>query len=96
MTTPRPRRQPERKAPSRPRLVWGDRVRAERLALGERQADLAIRAGVSQSALSRVELGSRRVTQDVLGRIAAALDIPTVVLFPHDRDTTTRPLARAS
>jgi transcriptional regulator with XRE-family HTH domain len=65
------------------RLVGG-RARARRMALGKRQADLAVAAGVPVSTLRRFEAG-RKVGLDVLLRIAIALGAEREVreLFPE-------------
>lgn len=48
--------------------------------MGLRQADLARAAGVSASYLNLIEHNRRRVTGDVLGRIADALSVPVEAL----------------
>ena len=62
----------------------GQAVRARRLELGVSQTELALRAGMTQSAVSRLEAGGAVPTIGVLERLAAALDAELVVaLSPH-------------
>jgi transcriptional regulator with XRE-family HTH domain len=55
--------------------LTGTRLRERRMALGVRQADLAGQAGISPSYLNLIEHNRRKVTPDVLGRLAAALGL---------------------
>jgi ribosome-binding protein aMBF1 (putative translation factor) len=63
----------------------GEAVRSRRKALGLSQTEVARRAGMTQSALSRLEAGGAGVpTIGVLERLAQALDAELVVtLQPH-------------
>ncbi|WP_375013937.1 helix-turn-helix domain-containing protein [Actinomadura sp. 21ATH] len=63
----------------------GAEVRSRRKALGLSQSEVARRANMTQSALSRLEAGGAGVpTIGVLERLAAALDAELVVTFqPH-------------
>jgi HTH-type transcriptional regulator/antitoxin HipB len=62
----------------------GRTVRERRLALGITQIELAERAGMTQSAVSRLEAGGMTPTISVLDRVAAALDAELVVTInPH-------------
>jgi HTH-type transcriptional regulator/antitoxin HipB len=62
----------------------GQAVRSRRLELGISQTELARRAGMTQSAVSRLEGGGAMPTVVVLERLAAALDAELVVsLSPH-------------
>jgi transcriptional regulator with XRE-family HTH domain len=54
----------------------GEQIRAERIAAGLSQAELARRIGVSPSALSQVERGRHGLSGETLTRLWAALDIP--------------------
>jgi transcriptional regulator with XRE-family HTH domain len=54
----------------------GTRLRQLRLAMGLRQADLAVRAGISASYLNLIEHNRRRIGPDVLTKLAAALGLP--------------------
>jgi HTH-type transcriptional regulator / antitoxin HipB len=62
----------------------GKSVRERRQALGITQTQLAERAGMTQSAVSRLEAGGMTPTIGVLDRVAAALDADLVVaIAPH-------------
>ncbi|MGQ0629926.1 MAG: helix-turn-helix domain-containing protein [Sporichthyaceae bacterium] len=62
----------------------GQAVRARRLELGLSQVEIAHRAGMTQSALSRLEAGAVVPTIPVLERVSAALDAKLVVTInPH-------------
>ncbi len=62
----------------------GQAVRTRRLQLGISQTELAHRAGMTQSAVSRLEAGGAVPTIVVLERLATALDADLVVaLSPH-------------
>ncbi|MBL1076548.1 helix-turn-helix domain-containing protein [Nocardia sp. 2] len=54
----------------------GPRLRALRRARGITLADLAVRTGVSESTLSRLESGQRRATLELLLPLARAYDTP--------------------
>jgi ribosome-binding protein aMBF1 (putative translation factor) len=57
----------------------GQAVRARRLEIGMSQTELAERAGMTQSAVSRLEAGGSVPTIGVLERLAAALSADLVV-----------------
>ena len=57
----------------------GQAVRARRLELGMSQTELAEKAGMTQSAVSRLEAGGTVPTIGVLERLAAALSADLVV-----------------
>jgi HTH-type transcriptional regulator/antitoxin HipB len=57
----------------------GQAVRARRLELGLSQTELAERAGMTQSAVSRLEAGGAVPTIGILDRLAAALSADLVV-----------------
>lgn len=62
----------------------GQAVRERRLALGLSQTAVADRAGMTQSALSRLEAGGVVPTIPVLERISTALDADLIVtIAPH-------------
>jgi ribosome-binding protein aMBF1 (putative translation factor) len=62
----------------------GKAIRERRLALGITQTELAARAGMTQSAVSRLEVGGMTPTIGLLDRVAAALDADLVVaITPH-------------
>jgi predicted transcriptional regulator/DNA-binding XRE family transcriptional regulator len=56
--------------------LTGNRLRARRVALGLRQGDVALRAGVSASYLNLIEHNRRRVPEPVLLRLSEVLDQP--------------------
>ncbi|WP_156045265.1 helix-turn-helix domain-containing protein [Herbidospora cretacea] len=53
----------------------GDRLREVRVARNLTQAEVAARAGISQPALSRIELGGGIPTLDMLDRIGRAMGV---------------------
>jgi transcriptional regulator with XRE-family HTH domain len=62
--------------PSGTRERIGEQIRAERIASGLSQAELARRIGVSPSALSQVERGRHGLSGETLTRLWATLGIP--------------------
>lgn len=65
-------------------FLIGQAVRERRLELGLSQTEVAARAGMTQSALSRLEAGGAVPTIPVLERIAVALGADlTVTITPH-------------
>ncbi|KFI31457.1 XRE family transcriptional regulator [Haematobacter massiliensis] len=62
------------------RSLLGSRIRERRGLLGLRQAELARAAGVSASYLNLIEHNRRRVSEDLLDRIAHALGTETAAL----------------
>jgi transcriptional regulator with XRE-family HTH domain len=60
--------------------LTGTRLREHRLAAGVRQAELAAAAGISASYLNLIEHDRRKVTPQVLDRLATALSLDPVVL----------------
>lgn len=60
-------------------ITIGRAVRARRLELGLSQIELATRAGMTQSAVSRLEAGAATPTIGLLERLAAALNADLVV-----------------
>lgn len=62
-------------------MIIGDRIRAIREKKKICQVDLAVRAGVLRSYLSRVEDGDAVPEVETLDRIAAALEVPLKQLF---------------
>lgn len=56
--------------------LTGTRLRERRLALGLRQADLAGRVGISASYLNLIEHNRRRISDELLGDLAAVLGVP--------------------
>jgi len=59
-----------------------NRVREIRLSKGEKQVDVAIRAGLEPSLLNIIEKG-KRCTQQTKDKIAAALGVTVKKLFPE-------------
>jgi ribosome-binding protein aMBF1 (putative translation factor) len=71
-------------AEARRAFLIGQAVRERRLALGQSQAQLAARVGMTQPALSRLEAGQVVPTIPLLERISAALDADLIVeIAPH-------------
>src|SRR5262245_22568451 len=72
--------------------VWGDNVRYWRVERGLTQAQLSSRlavagvAGATQSAISDIEQGRRRPSDQQRIGIARVLDVPAPQLFPLPRD----------
>lgn len=60
--------------------LTGGRVRERRLALGQRQADVARAAGISASYLNLIEHNRRRINSDVLERLADVLGTDSAAL----------------
>lgn len=60
--------------------LTGTKLRDRRLAAGLRQADIAARAGISASYLNLIEHNRRKVTPEVMERLADALQIDRAVL----------------
>jgi transcriptional regulator with XRE-family HTH domain len=66
-------------------MIVGSRIRAIREEKKLCQIDLAVRAGLLQSFLSKVESGDAVPNLEALDRIAAALEVPLHKLF-YDGD----------
>jgi transcriptional regulator with XRE-family HTH domain len=66
-------------------MIIGDRVRAIREQKKICQIDLAVRAGLLQNYLSKIENGAAVADVHTLDRIAAALEVPLHKLF-YDGD----------
>jgi XRE family transcriptional regulator, fatty acid utilization regulator len=60
--------------------LTGSRIREQRVLQGLRQADVALRAGISASYLNLIEHNRRRVGGDVLARLAQALGLEAELL----------------
>lgn len=83
MTDPQPYRHPliaadQRRATIRPRnpTIIGALIRSRRETLGLSQTDLARKATMDRSYLSRIESGDRTPEVDKVPALAAALDLP--------------------
>lgn len=80
----RGRRRGEVYEATRRAIVLGQAVHDRRCALGLSQTELARRAGVTQTAVSRIEQADATPTITTLDRLAKALDADLVVaLAPH-------------
>lgn len=64
------------------RPIWGEGVRVLRGLKNLSQSELAARAQVGQASISRIENGSRMVSEAARIRIARALDVLPGELFP--------------
>jgi transcriptional regulator with XRE-family HTH domain len=69
---------------ARASLMLGQMVHDRRVELGLTQVELAVRAGMTQPQLSRLESGGASPTVPLLARIAAALNADLEITFrPH-------------
>lgn len=93
-TAPRQRPEPE-EAPTA-REAIGDVLRAERHDQARTLADVAADAHVSLPYLSEVERGRKDVSSEVLGSVAAALDLPLPVVFERAADRLRAGLQRGA
>jgi len=66
---------------ARAALLLGQLVHDRRVELGLTQAELAVRAGMTQPQLSRLESGGATPTVPLLARVAAALDAELDIAF---------------
>lgn len=64
----------------------GVKIRQLRLASGLKAVDLAARAGISQSQLSKIETGKATLSIKILAKLCGALDRPLSYLFQSDRE----------
>lgn len=69
----------------------GDRIRERRKDRGWTQRDLAARANVSQTRLSKYENGTHQVPLGALIRLARALAVPVDALLPDTGDMPREP-----
>lgn len=68
-----------------PRMRFGDRVRAARLAQGLKQGELAERAGIDQATVSRIERNRQdNPTVETIERLARALGISASQLLQEE------------
>jgi putative transcriptional regulator len=67
--------------------VWGESLRAARLAAGLTQVELAVRIGANQHTISRLENGAHRPSDPL--KLALAGEFATTVeeLFPYPKPT---------
>lgn len=63
--------------------TWGVGVRALRELRDWTQTDLAEAASVPQSTVSRIETGSRQISDEVRVKVAKALNVDPHKLFPY-------------
>ena len=68
-------------------MTVGDKIRKYRLEQGYTQKELAIKAGLSESAVRNYELGNRTASQDQLEKIANVLKISPFALADPNFDT---------
>ena len=68
------------------RPTWGEGVRTLRGIKDLSQVELATRARVGQATISRIENGSRQISDAARVRIAKALDVQPYELFPYIED----------
>jgi transcriptional regulator with XRE-family HTH domain len=66
--------------------TWGEGVRVLRGIKGLSQIELATAVGVGQATISRIEGGSRQISDSLRVRIAAALEADVYQLFPYVAD----------
>ena len=71
-------------------MSFNENLRTLRLARGLTQPALAEKAGIEQSYLSKLENGRSRPSEDVLTRIAQALDVKTEALTQNGDETEER------
>jgi len=65
-------------------MTWGSGIKHLRHLRGLTQVQLATKIGCSQVTISRLELGSRRISDAMRVRIAKALDVDPYRLFPYE------------
>lgn len=66
-------------------MALGDRLREVRVARNLTQAEVAQRAGISQPALSRIELGGGVPTLEMLDRIGRAIGVRFTISVGDDQ-----------
>lgn len=62
-------------------VTLGERIRIARTMRGLSQEELAERIGKDQKAISKYELGQRRMFATEIPKLAAALDVPIIFFF---------------
>jgi Zn-dependent peptidase ImmA (M78 family)/transcriptional regulator with XRE-family HTH domain len=79
-----------------PQRDIGERIRRLRLVAGVGQVEFASRLGIANGSVSKIENGRMTVSDDLLDRIAVALDCaPDYLAAPERIGPTTRPWLRA-
>ncbi len=66
--------------------IIGERLKQARLNLGLTQAQLAVKAGVSQPYIFEIERGATNITVKTLARMAGFVDMNPRDLFPADSE----------
>jgi hypothetical protein len=74
----------------------GTKLRERRMAAGLRQSDVALQAGISASYLNLIEHNRRKVTRDVMERLAVALGIDRAALAEGREATLVEDLRAAA
>lgn len=67
--------------------VWGESLRAARLAAGLTQIELANRISANQHTISRLENGAHRPSDPLKLALAAEFDTTVEALFPYPKPT---------
>ncbi|WP_371682894.1 helix-turn-helix domain-containing protein [Brevundimonas sp. MF30-B] len=67
-------------------VAVGQNVRAARTGAGLTQSELGSAIGVTFQQIQKYERGVNRISASMLVRIAAALGVPVISLFPGDED----------
>lgn len=63
----------------------GERIRKLRWKKGVKLEELGAKVGLTAAAMSRYELGQRRISVELAARIAEALGVPIQALLPTER-----------
>lgn len=63
----------------------GERIRKLRWKKGVKLEELGAKVGLTAAAMSRYELGQRRISVELTARIAEALGVPIQALLPTER-----------
>lgn len=74
-----------------PRVAFGSRLRALRLARGWSQEEFAHRADLDRTYVSSVERGVRNPKLDVIAKLANTLDVEVADPFPRVHPESTSP-----
>lgn len=70
--------------PNKFTIALGEHVRKARLDANMSQADLANKAYLKQSSISRIEVGTRAVSAEEVLYLSYALDKPIMYFFPEE------------
>lgn len=63
----------------------GERIRQIRWKKGVKLEELGAKVGLTAAAMSRYELGQRKISVELAARIAEALGVPIQALLPRER-----------